>query len=193
VEYLPRTKGISSTELREEQFEPIKLGIVGFSKDTEKFIEEASFVVNINMNRIYNDEIKKIKKFTKNNKIKYGHDNYDEFLDTSINAVFINSSESNTYHKIKKALKAGKHVLCDNPISIEKGKLKKLKKLAKEEKKILLVELKTAFLPVFSEYKHNLEGCGFRYMIAEFGSLIQRGKRKSKILKKHNKNKMREK
>ena len=187
VEYLPRTKGISSTELREEQFEPIKLGIVGLSKDTEKFIEEASFVVNIKMNRIYSDEIKKIKKFTKNNKIKYGHNNYDEFLDTSINAVFINSSESNTYSKIKKALKAGKHVLCDNPISIEKDKFKKLKRLAKQQQKILLVELKTAFLPVFSEYKHDLEGCGFRYMIAEFGSLVQRGKRKSKILQKYNK------
>ena len=31
-------------------------------------------------------------------------------------------------------------------------------------------------------YNYEFEGCGLRYMIAEFASLIQRGKRKSKML-----------
>jgi predicted dehydrogenase len=31
-------------------------------------------------------------------------------------------------------------------------------------------------------YNYEFEGCGLRYMIAEFSSLIQRGKRKSKML-----------
>jgi len=31
-------------------------------------------------------------------------------------------------------------------------------------------------------YTYEFEGCGLRYMLAEFSSLIQRGKRKSKML-----------
>ena len=31
-------------------------------------------------------------------------------------------------------------------------------------------------------YKYEFDGCGLRYMIAEFASLIQRGERKSKML-----------
>lgn len=32
------------------------------------------------------------------------------------------------------------------------------------------------------KFKYEFEGCGLRYMIAEFASLIQRGKRTSKTL-----------
>lgn len=41
VEYLPRTEGISSTKLRKENFNTIKMGIVGLGRDTQAFINEA--------------------------------------------------------------------------------------------------------------------------------------------------------
>jgi len=158
VEYLPRTEGISSTKLRKENFDLIKLGIVGLGRDTQAFIDEAAYVSNIKINRIFSDDFLVVKKFTKENSvIKYGHDNYDEFLDTTIQAVYIDTSLEEHHMLIKKALEAGKHVLCENPIALEKDDLKELLAIAKKEKKLLLTALKTAFLPAFNQLLKELE------------------------------------
>ncbi len=158
VEYLPRTEGISSTKLRKESFDTIKLGMVGLGHDVQAFIDEAKYVSNISINRIYSRNFTAVKRFTKNNKqIKYGHDNYDEFLDTSISAVYIDTSLNEHYILIKKALLAGKHVLCENPLAITKTELKELLFLAKKQHKVLLSALKTAFLPAFNQLLKELD------------------------------------
>jgi len=158
VEYLPRTEGISSTQLRKENFDAIKMGIVGLGRDTQEFIDEAKFVSSLKVNRIYSDDFLKVKSFTKDNDtIKYGHDNYDEFLDTNIQAVYIDTALKDHYTLIKKALEAGKNVLCENPLALNKNELKELLSLAKKEKKLLLSAVKTAFLPAFNQLLKELE------------------------------------
>jgi glycerol-3-phosphate cytidylyltransferase len=158
VEYLPRTQGISSTKLRKENFDVIKLGIVGLGPDTQAFIDEAEYVSSLKVNRIYADDFLKIKAFTKDNdKIKYGHDNYEDFLDTSIQAVYINTSLESHHTLIKQALLAGKHVLCENPLAIAKDELKELLSIAKKEQKVLLSAVKTAFFPAFNQLLKELD------------------------------------
>jgi glycerol-3-phosphate cytidylyltransferase len=157
VEYLARTEGISSTKLRKENFNTIKMGLVGLGRDTQAFIDESGFVSNLKVNRIFSEDFLAVKAFTKDNSIiKYGHDNYDEFLDTGIQAVYIDTQLADHYTYIKKALKAGKHVLCENPIALEKEELKELLSIAKKEKKILLSAVNTAFLPAFNQLLKEL-------------------------------------
>jgi len=158
VEYLPRTKGVSSTALRRDNFDVIKLGIVGLGRDTKDFINEAQHVPNLKVNRIFSPDLPKLKKFTQNNEhIRYGHDNYDEFLDTSIVAVYIDTALEKHYTLIKKALLAKKHVLCENPLALHKAELKELLALAKQEEVLLLSALKTAFLPAFNQLLTELD------------------------------------
>ena len=68
VAYLQRTKGISSTLLRRDNFDLIKLGIVGLGRDTNAFIEEAMHVPNLKINRIYSPDLPALKQFTKKSK-----------------------------------------------------------------------------------------------------------------------------
>jgi len=158
VEYLPRTKGISSTLLRRDSFDLIKLGVVGLGRDTTAFIDEAMHVPNLKVNRIYSPDLPALKEYTKKSEsIRYGHDNYDEFLDTSIAAVYIDTALEKHYPLIKKALLAGKHVLCENPLALHKSELKELLSLAKKEKVLLLSALKTAFLPAFNQLLTELD------------------------------------
>ena len=158
VEYLPRTEGISSTQLREENFNTIKMGVVGLGRDTQAFIDEAKFVSSIKITQIYADDFLKVKKFSKQNlDIEYGYDDYGEFLDTPIKAVYIDTVLKEHYKLIKKALKAGKHVLCENPIALDKKELKELLSIAKKEKKLLLSALKTAFLPAFNQLLKEID------------------------------------
>ena len=158
VEYLPRTKGISSTELRRDNFDLIKLGIVGLGRDTKAFINESQHVSNLKVNRIFSPDLPALKKFTKESEIiRYGHDNYDEFLDTSIIAVYIDTALEEHYTLIKKALLAKKHVLCENPLALHKSELVELLSLAKKEKVLLLSALYTAFLPAFNQLLTELD------------------------------------
>jgi len=158
VEYLPRTKGISSTELRRDNFDVIKLGIVGLGRDTKAFIDEAEHVPNLKINRIYSPDLPILKEFTQQcPRIRYGHDNYDEFLDTSIVAVYIDTALEDHYTLIKEALLAKKHVLCENPLALYKGELIELLSIAKKEKVLLLSALKTAFLPAFNQLLTELD------------------------------------
>ena len=158
VEYLPRTKGISSTELRRDNFDVIKLGMVGLGRETKAFIKEAEHVPNLKINRIYSADLPALKKFTKESEsIRYGHDNYDEFLDTSIVAVYIDTKLKEHYTLIKKAILAKKHVLCENPLALYKSELKELLSLAKKEKVLLLSAVRTAFLPAFDQLLTELD------------------------------------
>ena len=158
VEYLPRTKGISSTELRRDNFDVIKLGIVGLGRDTKAFIKEAAHVTNLKVNRIYSPDLPALKEFTKTSEcIRYGHDNYDEFLDTSIVAVYIDTKLEEHYPLIKQAILAKKHVLCENPLALYKSELKELLSLAKKEKVLLLSAIRTAFLPAFDQLLTELD------------------------------------
>jgi len=158
VEYLPRTQGISSTSIREDNFDQIKLGIVGLGRDTKAFIDEAKHVPSLKINRIFSPDLPALKKFTSESEsIRYGHDNYDDFLDTSINAVYIDTALEKHYPLIKKALMAKKHVLCENPLALHKSELIELLSLAKKEKVLLLSALKTAFLPAFNQLLTELD------------------------------------
>lgn len=158
VEYLARTKGISSTLLRKENFDVIELGIVGLGRETNTFIDEAKHVPNLKINRIYAPDLAELQKFTETSaSVSYGHDNYDEFLDSNISAVYIDTALEEHYLLIKKALMAKKHVLCENPLALHKSELKELLSLAKKEKLLLLSALTTAFLPAFNQLLAELK------------------------------------
>jgi len=180
VKYLPRTEGISSTQLREENFGTIKLGIAGLSHDTKPFIDESKFVTNLTINQVYSQDLDAMEEFTNDsNDVVHGYDDFDDFLDTSIEAVFINSEPRECYTLIEKALKHGKHVLCENPLTINNSELQELLDLAKDKELILLSGLKTDHLPAAN---YESKGCGYRYLMAEFTSLIQRGNKKFQTL-----------
>ncbi|WDE97433.1 adenylyltransferase/cytidyltransferase family protein [Lentisphaera profundi] len=158
VEYLARTKGISSTLLRQNNFDIIELGIVGLGSDTTAFIDEATHVPNLNIKRIYSPDLAALKQYTeKSTHIDYGHDNYDDFLDTDIVAVYIDTTLEQHYPLIKKALMAKKHVLCENPLALHKSELRELLSLAKKEEVLLLSALRTAFLPAFNQLLSELD------------------------------------
>ena len=157
VEYLPRTEGISSTLLREKRFTTVKLGMFGLGRDAHRFLKESTFVSNLEIQSICGDNLAEVEKFIAPTSIEYGYDNYSEFLNTSIDAVYISTALELHYKHIKMALEANKHVLCENPLSIRKDELKELFSLAKKRNKLLLVALKTAFAPAFNQLLKEVE------------------------------------
>lgn len=139
VVYLPRTQGVSSSEVRAEK-RKLRIGLVGTAVFRTKFINEAKYVNGVEVVGVYasrpgdEPEVKDL----------FYTDNYDELLE-KVDAVYIISMPERHYEHSKKALFAGKHVLCESPIAYTKAQCKELFKLAKDKNLILMDAIKTAY------------------------------------------------
>lgn len=51
--YLPRTRGISSTDLRAKRNGLIRLGVVGYGRIANRFIPESKFVSGVSVNGVF--------------------------------------------------------------------------------------------------------------------------------------------
>jgi len=149
VVYLERTKDVSSTMLREQNYKIIKIGIIGSGRIANRFVPEARKVSGVNIEYVYNPNIENAKIFGILFELKYT-DDLGTFL-SEVDAVYIASPHDTHYEYTKAALNAGKHVLCEKPIVLKKEQAKELYALAKDNNLVLMEAIKTAYSPGFNK------------------------------------------
>lgn len=150
VVYLDRTPDISSTMLRSSHFKIVRVGIVGTGRIAVRFMAEEKFVSGMNIVSAFNPETDSGNMFHKKYGIKIYSGDYGEFLD-GVDAVYIASPNETHYEYAKNAIKAGKHVLCENPIALDRQGAVELLELAEERGIVLLEGIKTAYCPGFQQ------------------------------------------
>lgn len=124
VVYLPRTEGISSSDIRAEKRKLI-VGTYGTDNLCKKFIREMQYV----------------------NGVEY------QECDASfagVDAVYIATHPKKHYEDVKRALEAGKHVICESPIALRVDQYKELMELANENNLILEDAIKTAYSTAYA-------------------------------------------
>lgn len=151
VVYLPRTEGVSSSEIREQK-RAVNLGIVGDSKYLLKIIKESAYVNGLKLSGICTKAEELFK-----DKSAFITDKYEQLLEKS-DAVYIHAHPTTHYELTKKALLAGKHVLCESPISLKKAQCEELFKLADEKGLILTEALKTAYSTAYHRLLLMIKG-----------------------------------
>lgn len=149
VIYLPRTEGISSTQLRAESTVNIRVGIIGCGRVANRFPEEASVVSGIDVCFAYDIDLAKACKFVSNHNLKSCSRDLDDFYD-QVDAVYIATPHLSHYQLIKDSLERGKHVLCETPMVLKEKEAKDLFKLAESKGLILMEANKTAHCPAFN-------------------------------------------
>ena len=147
VVYLPRTQGISSTQLRQER-PTVQLGIIGTGSIANRFVPEADNVNSVQITAAYNPNMDENRAFCEKHGIALAAQNLDD-LYKECNAVYIASPHYTHYEYVKSALLAGKHVLCETPFVFSKAQAEELYQMAAERNLVLMVALKTAFTPAF--------------------------------------------
>ena len=149
VVYLPRTEGISSTMLREDLQEDIKIGIVGTGRIAERFVPESEYVSYVKATCVYDINTPKACDFSDRHGIVNVYQNYEELLD-NVDAVYIATPHLSHYEQTKQALLRKKHVLCETPLVLNGEQAKELFHLARENGVILMEANKTAHSPAFN-------------------------------------------
>lgn len=148
VVYLERTRGVSSTEIRQKGKSIIKIGIIGCGRISKRFIHESKYVSGINVEGVYNPRISSAKVFAEEYELNFYTNKIGEFF-SQINAVYIASPHQTHYEYIIAALKAGKNVLCEKPMVLTEKEANVAFALAKEKKLVLMEAIKTAYCPAF--------------------------------------------
>lgn len=143
VIYLPRTEGISSTEVRAQK-RKVRLGIVGKTSYRDKIINETHFVNGIEITGLFSRR----EEDSPVDKTFFHASTYEELLER-VDAVYVLSNPEYHYIDTKKALEAGKHVLCESPIAFSENECKELHDLAEAKVLILMDVIKTAYSTAF--------------------------------------------
>lgn len=149
VVYLPRTEGISSTMLRCEKQKKTRIGIVGCGLIAKRFVPEASFVSGVDIAGVYDIDATVGKDFATANNISNSYASFDEMLN-DVDAVYVSTPHLSHYEYSKRAITAGKHVLCEIPLVLEKEQARELYSLADEKGVVLMEANKTAHCPAFN-------------------------------------------
>lgn len=150
VIYLERTPNISSTLIRKNKFQIVRLGIVGTGRIAPRFLSEAKYVSGMNVECAFNPIVESAKSFQDKCEVVCYTEDYNAFLD-KVDAVYIASTHETHYEYAKKALEAGKHVLCEKPLSFTKDESVELYELASKNGLILMEAIKAAYCPGFQQ------------------------------------------
>lgn len=124
VVYLPRTEGVSSSEIRAEK-RKLLIGTVGNSSLCKKFIHELQYVNGVE---------------------------YKECDDTfaEVDAVYVATHPRQHFEDVSRALNAGKHVICESPIALTIEQYSVLLNLAQKKHLVLADAVKTAYSTAYS-------------------------------------------
>lgn len=151
VIYLPRTEGISSSQLRAKENE-LAIGIVGQTSFWWKFVNECRFVNGIHFAGLCTDysQFAGVRRQAADRKLEipFLTNQYDDFLE-KVDAVYIISKPEQHYEQIKKALEKKKHVLCEAPFTESVKDTQELFSLAEKQGCILMEAIKTAYATAY--------------------------------------------
>lgn len=157
VVYLPRTKGVSSTSIRNSSSRILRGGIVGCGRIASRFMVESRFVSGIAFDVVCNPDLKLAQAFADKYSLRKACSDFTELL-ADVDLVYVATPHPSHAKYVELALKAKKHVLCEKPITLNLEEAKRLYALAKENGVHLQEALKTAFAPGFKRLIYLAKG-----------------------------------
>lgn len=139
----------------------IRLGTIGSGVIVHSILDGVSATDGIRCAAVYSRSQEKGKVLADQYGVKKVYTDMEEFLkDEEINFVYIASPNILHYEQAKRALLAGKNVICEKPFCTKSEQAKELVKLAKGKGLFLVDAVPTAFLPNFEILKRELPKVG---------------------------------
>ncbi len=148
VVYLDRTKGVSSTQLRDETGGILKLGVIGSGRIANRLVAEARFVSGVSVEGVYSTTPSNARRFADAHELRVVGHSLPALLD-EVDAVYVASPHGTHAAIATEAMEAGKHVLCEKPLTLTRKEAEEMFAVAAENRVVLLEAIKTAFSPGF--------------------------------------------
>ena len=139
----------------------INLGTIGSGVIVHAFLDNVKITEGISLAAVYSRSRKTGQALADQYGAGEAYTDLDAFLsDPKVNTVYIATPNLLHYEQVKKALLAGKHVICEKPFCTKAAQARELVALAKERRLFLVDAVPTAFLPHLEVLKSQLPKIG---------------------------------
>ena len=106
-------------KLRRPIIKKLKWGVAGLGRFAEfTFMPTLSLLRKSTLNSVFSNNLERAQSMADKFGVPNHFSNYDEFLKSDIDAVYISSANWHHYDQVIRAAKAGKHILCEKPIAL---------------------------------------------------------------------------
>ncbi|MCO4557485.1 NAD-dependent oxidoreductase [Streptococcus infantarius subsp. infantarius] len=141
----------------------MKLAILGTGKIVEEVLPVLKEIDGIELSAILSTprSIEKAEKLAELYAISQASSDYDSILaNPDVDTVYVALPNHLHYDYAKKALLAGKHVICEKPFTLTLAEFEDLAKIAEQKNRILLEAITNQYLGNFASIKANLAKLG---------------------------------
>ena len=154
----------------------MNLGIVGAGMIVKDFLSFTHELPEIKLEAIVARNIENLKNLQSMYNIKEIFTDLDECLSSpSIDTIYVAVPNNLHYSVAKKALEAGKNVICEKPFTLDYNETVELFQLAESKNLILIEAITNQYLPNYLEIKENLSQIGnIRLVECNFSQLSSR-------------------
>ena len=154
----------------------MNLGIVGAGMIVKDFLSFSHELPEIKLEAIVARNIENLKNLQSTYNIKQIYTDLDECLSSpSIDTIYVAVPNNLHYSVAKKALEAGKNVICEKPFTLDYHETVELFELAESKNLILIEAITNQYLPNYLEIKENLSQIGnIRLVECNFSQLSSR-------------------
>jgi len=132
----------------------VKWGVAGCGRFAENsFLPAIRITRNGLVTALYSRDFNRAKSLAEKFGVQNYFDNYDEFLKSDIDAVFVASSNAHHYEQVIKAARAGKNILCEKPLALTSKQAEEMVRVCKENKVLLAVNYVHRYHPLVIKAK----------------------------------------
>ncbi len=136
----------------------IKWGIIGCGNIARKFANDLKLIDEAELTAVASRSIEKAKKFQQEHKAEKSFGSYIDLLENrDIDIVYIATPHSSHARWSIEAMKHGKHVLCEKPLSLNKNEAELIIKTSKETGRFFMEALWTRFNPTLIAVKKHID------------------------------------
>ncbi|MEP1551218.1 MAG: Gfo/Idh/MocA family oxidoreductase [Paraglaciecola sp.] len=154
----------------------LKWGIVSTGRIADKFCHDMAYVKNGTVAAVAARSLKDASDFAAKHNIHKAYQSYQSlFDDKDLDIIYIATPHTFHFKNVYDALSAGKHVLCEKPITISSQEFSVLAALAKQNNVFLMEAMWTYFLPSLLKAKEWVAQGRIgtiKHIKADFGYLV---------------------
>jgi len=126
----------------------LRFGIVGAGWIASQFTESCTAVEGVEVSAIASRDVEKAKQFAQKYKIPKAYGSYEElFNDKDIDAIYIATPHHLHKEQAIAAMRAGKHVLCEKPMTLTSKNAKEMFKCAEDCDRFFMEAMWARFVP----------------------------------------------
>lgn len=148
VVYLERTRGVSSTKLRNESMGIHKIGLVGAGLQSQDLVKEARYVSGISVEAVWDPDADKARHLASEMELGWAYESCQDLL-KNVDAVYVSLPAETRGDAIRLALHQGVHVLSEPPLTLRKSETEELVDYAKAANLVLVEGIRIAYTPGF--------------------------------------------